>query len=209
MRKTTILLVAVALLAAACSGSDGSDGVASLESDDEVLAADADAGPDEGTAAEVDDEEAMLAFAQCLRDQGLDIADPEVDDDGNLRLARPTPGEGEQIDREAFRTARDACADILEGVSFGFREFDRTEIEDTLVEFATCMRDNGYEMPDPDFSTQPGPGGGGPFGDIDPDDPAFEAANEACQDILAAAFGDDGPPGRGPGGGGPGGGGQG
>ena len=49
-------------------------------------------------------------------------------------------------------------------------------------------------MPDPDFSGTPGQGGGGgPFGAIDRTDPAFQAASEACQDVL---------PGVGPGGGG-------
>ena len=202
MRKMTTLLAVLALSAAACGSGDGADGIASLESETDVLAADPDAAP-EIVPSEADYEEAMLAFTQCLRGQGLEVADPEVDADGNLRLARPAPGQ-EDFDREAFRAGRDACADILEGVSFGFRDQDRTEIEDTLVEFAACMRDNGYDMADPDLGTAAGPGGAGPFGDIDPSDPAFVAAQEVCEPILAAAFGDDGPPGRGPGGGGPG-----
>ena len=207
MRKLIALVAVLALVAAGCGGGSDADGVASLESDTEVLAADPNAATEVVTT-EVDDEEAMLAFTQCLRDQGLDIADPEVDDEGNLRLARP--GQDADFDREAFQAAREACAQFLEGVSFGFREFDRTEIEDTLVEFAACMRDNGVDMPDPDFSATPGAGGGGgrPFGDIDPTDPAFEAASEVCQEILSNAFGEDGP-GRGPGGGGPAGGGPG
>ncbi len=201
MRKLTVVLAALALVAAACGGGSDSQGVASLESESEVLAA----STDDPATTEADAEEAMLAFAQCLRDQGLDIADPEVDEDGNLRLSRPAP-DAEDLDRAAFQEARDACSGLLEGVSFGFRDFDRTEIEDTLVEYAACMRDNGVDMPDPDFSAQPGPGGGGPFGRLDPDDPAFQAAAAACQDILAGAFGEDGPPGPGPGPGGPGGG---
>ena len=67
------------------------------------------------------------------------------------------------------------------------------------------MRDNGYEeMPDPDLSSfgTPGQGGGGPFGQLDRDDPDFIAASEECQDILAGFQ-------RGPGGGGGGRGGQG
>jgi hypothetical protein len=54
------------------------------------------------------------------------------------------------------------------------------------------MRDNGYDMDDPDFSSF-GPGAEGepaegarvgPFGEIDQDDPDFVAANEACGEIL-------------------------
>jgi hypothetical protein len=207
MRKMTTLLAVLAIITVACGSEDSSDGVASLESETDVLAADQDAAT-EVIATDVDDEEAMLAFAQCLRDQGLDVPDPEVDADGNLRLVRPNQGDGQQVDRETIEAARAACSDILEGVSFGIRDRDRTDIEDTLVEFASCMRDHGYEMPDPDFAAQPGPGGGGgPFGEIDRTDPAFIEASEACGEILATAFGDDGPPGRGPGSGGAGGGG--
>jgi hypothetical protein len=47
------------------------------------------------------------------------------------------------------------------------------------------MRDEGIDMPDPDFS---GGGGlfrmGGPGSGIDPDDPDFRAAQETCQPIL-------------------------
>jgi hypothetical protein len=56
------------------------------------------------------------------------------------------------------------------------------------------MRTSGFEMDDPDFSTE-GPGGGGGGGEpgglprrlgpIDTDDPGFIAANEVCKEILA------------------------
>ncbi len=209
MKRLVIAGVALALIAAACGGGSQSDGVASLEDDVTApLAAGGDSSTDGSVATtEVDAELAMLEFTQCLRDQGLDVSDPEVDADGNLQFGgRPGGGGGEDpdFDREAFREARTACAHILQGVSLEFREFDRTDIEDTLVEFASCMRTNGYDMPDPDFSGEPGSGGGGgPFADIDRDDPAFVTASEACQDVLTSAFGENGPgAGRGPGGGG-------
>ena len=55
-------------------------------------------------------------------------------------------------------------------------------MEDLLVEYAGCMRDNGVDMPDPDFS-----GGGGmiDLGIADPNDSTFQAADEACRSILA------------------------
>jgi hypothetical protein len=63
--------------------------------------------------------------------------------------------------------------------------FDFTEIQDTLLVFAQCMRDNGFDLPDPDFSNFDLAGGVGPFGEIDPTEPDFEKALEACQDIFA------------------------
>ena len=70
-----------------------------------------------------------------------------------------------------------------------FEPPNMTELEDELLEFAVCMRDNGVEMDDPDF-TNPGDGDGGvvidPFGgSFNPNDPAFQEAFEACEGILS------------------------
>ncbi len=76
----------------------------------------------------------------------------------------------------AVHSALDVCQGHLENVTFGHGSADLTGREDELLAFAVCMRDNGYDMPDPDFSGD-GHGGAGPFGDaIDTDDPAFQTA---------------------------------
>jgi len=140
----------------------------------------------------VDTEEAMLAFTQCMRDQGVDMADPEVGTDGVLHLGRPQ-GIEDDIDRETIQEARAACSYLIEDVTFGFRDVDRTSLEDLLVEYAACMRDNGFDMADPDFSDHaPGEGdgsgqGGGPLRNVDRDDPAFVAADEVCRELFTAA----------------------
>ncbi|MCP3975389.1 MAG: hypothetical protein GY720_12970 [bacterium] len=200
-----VLLLAFGLLMAACSGSGDSDsGVASLETDDTTVTG---AGVDDQSNDDVDPEQAMLALAACLRDQGLDIEDPTVDSDGNVQFGgfRGAATEGE-IDREAMRAAMDSCQEELGGVVLGFGRsgFDPTELEDIMVEYAACMRDNGYDMDDPDLSGfgpgsggEPGQGGGGPFGAIDRDDPDFVTANETCGDILAGLPGGGERPGRG------------
>ena len=192
--KSRMLLLALAggLLAAACSGSS-SGGVASLETAAPTADDVAESSADEG-ATVVDEEQAMLGFAACMRDQGIDIEDPTVDSEGNvqfgsLRGAAQDP----EADRETIRAAMGVCEENLEGVSLGRRgDVDITELQDTMVAFAACMRGNGYDMPDPDF-TNSGPGqgdgsgeggGGGPFGEIDRTDPDFIAAEEACRDIL-------------------------
>ncbi len=205
--RVMVVLLAFGLLASACGGSDDSDdGVATLETDDTLVAADevlADPAED------IDAEQAMLDLAACLRDQGLDIDDPTVDSDGNVQFGGfrrvAADEEGDLPDRDTMESAMAACQSELEGVSLGFgdRGFDQTEMQDTLVEYAACMRENGYDMDDPDLTTfgQPGEGGGGgrPFGDIDPDDPDFITASEACSDILGGLPGAG--VGRGPGGG--------
>ena len=58
-------------------------------------------------------------------------------------------------------------------------------MQETMLEFASCMREHGVDMPDPDFS-----GGGARMqfragaGGVDPESPTFQKAQEACQEIL-------------------------
>jgi hypothetical protein len=207
MKRLLPLLAMIALVAAACGGGDSDSGVASLGiSGDEVPAI-----SDGGAPSAVDQETAVLEFAACMRDNGVDMEDPTVDADGNIRLNfRGNAGPGEEgFDRETVRTAQEACAEYRAALSFGFEDRDNAEFQDQILEFAACMRDNGYDMADPDFSSfgpggegEPGDGPRGPFGAIDPEDPAFQTGLEACQDILSGF----GPDGAGPRFGGPGGG---
>jgi hypothetical protein len=199
LMKTRVFLplVVFGLLAGACAGSGSSEsGVASLETDDTAVVA-GEAGVVD-PAEEVDAEQAMIDLAACLRDQGLDIEDPTVDAEGNVQFGgfRGAAGEGDEppADRETMRAAMGACEENLEGVVLGFGggDFDLTALEDTMVEYAACMREHGYDMDDPDLSGigpgaggEPGEGaGGGPFGEIDQDDPDFITANEVCDEIL-------------------------
>lgn len=207
--KLLVLVAVVGLVAAACSGS-GDDGVAvaSLETTEVGVADAVDGDVDPVAADPVDAEQAMLAFAACMREAGVDIEDPTVDADGNVQfggIRRPALESGE-IDREELTAAMSACQEDLEGVALGIggrADVDQTELQDTLVEYAACMRTNGYDMDDPDYSgtgpgsEEPGEGGGGPFGQIDRTDPDFVSAQEVCEDILGGLPGRAG--GRGPG----------
>jgi hypothetical protein len=163
-----------ALLAAGCGGSGGdNDGVASLRGSNGATTTTTNGGADR--------EQALLDFARCMREQGVPIQDPQVDSQGNLQLQ---PGQGAlgNVDRATLDKAREACQEHLEGVIQGFTPEDQTRVQDTLVKYASCMRQNGYDMPDPDFSHG---GGRGFFGNIDQDDPAYKKAHEACRQHLA------------------------
>jgi hypothetical protein len=211
MKRIAVLLALLALVVAACGGGDdGGSGVASLSNSTDETAA------DEASAEDGGQEAALIAFTECLRENGVDLEDPTVDADGNVQLGQPN-FDGEANPRDVMGPAFEACQDRLDGLELGFGRPDETELQDTLYEYAACMRDNGFDMPDPDFSSfGPGNGNGegggsgagdgaigGPFGDIDPDDPAFETAQAACEDILAGfGPGDGGGFGRGPAGGG-------
>ncbi len=203
-RLSAVSLIAVlGLVAAACGGGAeaSTDGVASLEGAQQSASTTTVA--DEVSSDDV--EQAVLAFAACMRDHGVEMEDPTVSSDGTIEFGFRAGGGGEgDVDRNTLRAARDECSEHLESVTLGFRRGDDSEIQDLMVEYAQCMRDHGYQMDDPDFSGL-GPGGegeegdprSGPFGVIDPDDPAFQSAQTECEDILAG-FGR--PPGTGRGG---------
>ncbi len=99
----------------------------------------------------------MLDFAQCMREHGVDMEDPTTDENGNFQMMRPSGGgEGGEFDpedREAMQAAREACSQYLEGIAQQFDRPDMTEMQDLMLEYAACMRENGVDMPDPDFST--------------------------------------------------------
>ena len=154
---------------------------------------------------DLSDEERLLAFAECMRENGVDFPDPVVEADGTVTFGfRPGGGGGglgrlREIGQDSdLPAARDACSGMLEGLAFGPGQggFDLIELQDTLLAFAQCMRDNGVDMGDPDLSGF-GPGANddqpsGPFGPsvaIDIDDPDFAAAFAVCQQQLPQAGG--------------------
>lgn len=187
MKRILIALPALALVAVACGGAESAVGVASLD-DSTITTVSAEAADGDGA---VDVEEAALAFAECLREEGLDVEDPEFDGDGGLNFSlgqefRRGAGEGGAGagPSEEFQAALEVCGELLEGIRQQFERPDLTEIEDDLLAFAECMRDNGVDMADPDLSGGGRPGGGLLF-QLDVSDPAVEAALEICQSELA------------------------
>jgi hypothetical protein len=57
--------------------------------------------------------------------------------------------------------------------------------EEILLDYTECMRKEGIDVPDPDFSETPRGGFRIQLGANDPDDPEFQAAREKCEPILA------------------------
>lgn len=193
MQRFIILLATLALVLAACGGSDDG-GVATLEdtpSDSELQQTVEDAA---GTA---DDEQALLAFAACMRDNGVEgFPDPVLNADGSVEFTGSGQDPFAGVDNDTAEAAVNACIGELEGVAFapGGSDFDLNEIQDALVEFAACMRDNGIDFDDPDLSNAFGEGEvANPFGELDLSDPDVVAAIEECQDVFTGfglGFGD-------------------
>ncbi len=140
------------------------------------------------------EEELALQFADCMRSEGLDWPDPTTQADGSIDITGGVIGAGPDspvdVRSDESRAALDVCGPIVAGASFlpnAGNGLD-TETQDQLLEFSQCLRDNGVDVDDPDFS-----GGGLPtgglFGDFDPEDPANADAIEVCQTLFAGGVG--------------------
>ena len=150
-----------------------------------------------GTPTPAQREQAFLKFSQCMRDHGIDMPDPTTDSNGNLRLSRPTNIQFDNTaDRQKLRTARQACQGNLKGVMQQFTPQQRAQFQDNLLKLAQCMRSNGVNMPDPNFSQSPETGGGRErfFGNINPQDPKVQSTLRTCRQQV---FGNSNGPGPG------------
>ena len=154
-QSIAVLGMSLALLATACgSGNSASAEVASLGSTTGTA-------PD--TTSPVDTQDALLKYAACMRENGIDMADPTFDADGNPTGGGFGPGSGIDPRSDEFQKAQTACGDLLQGVQFGGRGrngVDREAIQNSLNDFTACLRDEGLDVDDITF----GPPGGGAGG---------------------------------------------
>jgi hypothetical protein len=164
--RAMIALGAVAASAAliACGGSEGS-------ADD----------------AEANAQDAALEFAECMREHGVDMPDPQPGEGGFL-----FQGGANGIDpsSERFQDASDACQSILDKAIPEGERPDPAEVRDKVHEMTECLRDKGYDVPEPQIAT-PGEGptthtetapSQGEQDDLERlmDDPDFQQAQEDC-----------------------------
>jgi hypothetical protein len=186
-----LLALFVVALVAACSATAAGPGVATLESQEPGAAPSA--------SPSMSPEDALLAYAECMREHGIDMADPtyEEGDDGEVRIGiGGGPGARDEVDKEEFLAAETACRHFMTAVMPAGRGEMSAEDEEKLLQFARCMREHGIDMQDPNpnggmvFQAEPGEGG---KGGIDPNDPDFQAAQEACGDLLPGKIGGQGP----------------
>ena len=160
-----ILLIVIGLLLAACGSA--ADEVPSLGATPTAV-------EEEET---LDDEAAVMAFVQCMRDEGIEYKDPVVDSDGNVQ--RPELLEGFTITREEMAAPFEACSHHIEGLSFGRERQDISERIDQFVVLAACLRVAGFDVDDP--TTETFDQWGADFRvEFDWDDPDAMAAYEDC-----------------------------
>ena len=147
--RTTLGAMPLALGLTLVMAAGATAQVASLVSPDETPAPDA----VEAVLEFADRDEAILAYAQCLRDNGLDVDDPQAGAGGARAVLGGGPGaEGGGIDRrsEEFIAANESCGHFLEAARPEIDpEAEQERLEQQLV-LAQCIRDHGFEAyPDP------------------------------------------------------------
>jgi hypothetical protein len=150
------------------------------------------------------DEEIVTLFVSCLRDFGFDgIPDPEVNADGtiNFQALRESIVSNSNFDPEnenrgdAFRE----CLPKLQGAIFARNPSpeDEIELQDNLLYLAQCLRDNGIDASDPDFSGGSRAAFGSILNGVDREDDKIRENLSSCSEEVFA-----GGPGRLRGGGG-------
>jgi hypothetical protein len=132
-------------------------------------------GPDAAT------KKALLQFAQCMRDHGIDMPDP------NFSGGRVTmQSKAKNMSPEKAKAAEQACqkyqAKIKPPASSAA---DREKFKQSALANAQCMRDHGLtNFPDPTFEAN---GGAqikiGKGAGIDPNSAKFQTAQKACEKI--------------------------
>jgi hypothetical protein len=116
----------------------------------------------------------QLAFAQCMRADGVpDFPDPDTSGAfDKVTLNRVSAG------NPRFQTAQNACAHLLPNGGSAPNEAEVQQVAAQSLRFAQCIRAHGVaNFPDPDSTGRiPDPGSVG----IDQGSAQFEAANQAC-----------------------------
>jgi hypothetical protein len=132
-------------------------------------------------------QKAMLDYAQCMRDHGVDMPDPQFSGNGGFRVQQRGPKGG--ADPDKLRSADGACAHFRDSIKPPAQSAaQQSEFRKAALANAQCMREHGVDMPDPQFDAN----GGARIelkGKVNPDDPKFQAAQKACQKTLPGGAG--------------------
>lgn len=184
MIKNPVMIAALAAttLALGACGSGGKDDASGKSGQDKAF-------------------EGALKFAKCMRDEGIDMPDPQKQ--GNGGIVQKLGGPGRRLDQTKVQAAQKTCEHFMDTGGGGVKGGDpkeEAEHRDALLAYAKCMRSHGVPMKDPQFSGNKvqmsiggGPGDSGPK--LNPESATFKGAEKACRPSLAKVEG-GGLPGR-------------
>jgi hypothetical protein len=172
VRSVAVLgAVAASLLLTACGGST----------------------PNSTASADQNRERQLLRLTKCLREHGIDVATPTAG--GPVKVQ----GKG-NITPQRFEAAQNACKKYAPADRQKLTPQERVESEEAVRKFAKCMREHGIDVEaktsDGGATIRVGRSEGGP----NPESPAFQAAQKACQSYMPKppGGGKSGGPGGGP-----------
>jgi hypothetical protein len=143
-------------------------------------------------AATHENEEKLVKFARCLREHGVNVSTSTGTGGGQLRVNGASPS--------AMEAAQNACKRYQPSAGKeNETPQEKVAREEAVLKFAKCMREHGITV----HASTAGGGvrigieakGGGP----NPESPAFQAAQKACQGLLPFKGGPGKGPGSGPG----------
>jgi hypothetical protein len=174
-RLTALLVPALALAlgaAAGCTQSAASDdGVATA-----ATATAANTGGKPRPSPSLSFEQKLRQWVECMRDQGIDMADPARNAEGKI-VAEPPAGTGKGGPlEEKFGDAVQKC-EKLDPNDAKLKPFSAEELE-AQRQWAQCMRDQGIEMGDPDPNGMPAIPRHGTS------EAALKKATQACYDKM-------------------------
>jgi hypothetical protein len=171
IRGLALLVVLSLMLGLAACGGDKNDGVASAGGNGNGNSG----GTGNSTASAEDIQQAQLKYAQCMRENGVDVPDPKPGEP--IRIA----GKGTDSKLQA---AQEKCQHFIDEVTPEGGSINPRAL-DALLKYAKCMREHGADMPDPktgrDLVLNPPKGSAA----------VVEAAQKACQSLLPGEFQDE------------------
>jgi hypothetical protein len=158
-RILTPVVLLAALVPVACGGEPSSAGTANAD--------------------QAARRQALLDYAQCMREHGIDFPDP-------------TPGSGKVVIRMSsaspakMQAAEQACQKYRDKIKpRHLSPAEQQRFRQAALANARCMREHGIDMPDPTFDANGAAAmqfrkGGG----VNPNSAAFKAAQQACESTM-------------------------
>jgi hypothetical protein len=129
--------------------------------------------------------QALLDYARCMRQHGIDMPDPKFDSGGGVTMTQGGPGTA-PVSKRKMDAAQQACAKYQKQVKAPpLSAEEQAEFRKAALANARCMRDHGIDFPDPEFGANGearvriGKGSG-----INPKSAKFQAAQKACMKFL-------------------------
>lgn len=186
-----LLIAVVSFVAAGCGGTGGSPAVADLGATGTTTdpasagAPSGDSGPgsSSGGGGLMIGGSNSIKYSRCMRAHGVSNF-PDPNSQGQIQIG---PNSGIDTSSSTFRAAAQACQNSMGGNGPRPSPAQQAKIRREALAFSACMRKHGVpDFPDPTFS-------GGKIGiritsnssgDLNPNSPTFQAAQQACQGKL-------------------------